>query len=92
LAGGIELTRLEAPSAKVDDGDGLALAVDGFTICRLSGKNGLPGSPGRVGATVIFISSVRGMLDSGRIIMRPVKNANWASMGNVAGNACRAAL
>jgi hypothetical protein len=84
LAGGIEMARFEA-SAKGDNAGGLGLAVDGLTVCRLSGKTCLPGSPGRLGATVIFISSVRGMHDSGRISKRPVKSTNWGLMGEVAG-------
>ncbi|MGO9269171.1 MAG: hypothetical protein ACLQOO_02750 [Terriglobia bacterium] len=79
------MARLEAPPAKGDNGGGLALAVDGFTVCRLSGKACLTGRPGRLGATVIFISSVRGMHDSGRISKRSVKKTNWGRMGEVAG-------
>ncbi|HME00294.1 MAG TPA: hypothetical protein VKM93_23545 [Terriglobia bacterium] len=79
------MARFEALSAEGNNGGGLVLAGDRFTVCRLSGKSCLPGSPGRLGATVIFISSVRGMHDSGRISERPVKNTNWGRKGKVTG-------
>ena len=85
LAGGIEMVRFGVPSANGDNDGGLALAVDGFTVCRLSGKTCLPGRRGRLGATVIFISSVRGCIIPAAVASGPVKNTDWGRMGEVAG-------